>query len=263
MSVSAELEAGAQGKRIWSVAALAAFAAHLLALGAIFMVFDVERDDNAAGAPAIEVSLEPAAPRVEDAPDAPPGPQADEAAAAAPAVASSRTKDNDDPEIARAEAEEAEYSRADKQERPVDAPAEHRATPVISAESAASEATAPPKSEAAREAPAAAAPAQGADRAARAAKLTWLKALMAHLNRNKRYPSGAARRAAVVGVAFTLDRLGHVVSARIARASGDPAFDEAALALMKRADPVPAPPAAVADEGLAFEFPLEFGARQN
>ena len=65
---------------------------------------------------------------------------------------------------------------------------------------------------------------------------------MAHLNRAKRYPSGAGRRDGEVAIAFTLDRLACGRPGRRRRAS---AFDEAALAMMKRADPVPPPPPAV------------------
>ncbi len=46
---------------------------------------------------------------------------------------------------------------------------------------------------------------------------------------------------------------------RIAQA-GEQAFDLAALDMMKRSDPVPAPPPLVADEGLTFEIPVTFRA---
>jgi TonB family protein len=50
------------------------------------------------------------------------------------------------------------------------------------------------------------------------------------------------------------------VSANVKRSSGDKAFDDAALMMMKRADPVPAPPPALADEGLSFDLPVVFRA---
>ncbi len=50
-------------------------------------------------------------------------------------------------------------------------------------------------------------------------------------------------------MSFELDRIGHVLTARVERSSGDPAFDEAAIAMLRRADPVPVPPPLVADEG--------------
>jgi periplasmic protein TonB len=59
-------------------------------------------------------------------------------------------------------------------------------------------------------------------------------------------------------VRFALDRTGHVLSASIVRGSGDASFDEAALAMMRRADPVPPPPPRVADEGLTFTMPVIF-----
>lgn len=260
MSVAAALRDQRSDGRVWGLAAAAALVLHFGGFAAALIAFTGEIDDEATGAPAIEISLAPAAPRAEDAPDAPPGPLADEAAAAAPAVAASQTKDSDDPKIARVDADDAEYTQAEKNEKPVDNPEQRQATPVVSSESAASEAAAPPKSEAAQEAPRPAAPAPGADAAARAVKLTWQKALMAHLNRNKRYPSGVGRRTAQVTVAFTLDRRGHVVSSSVKRSSGDRAFDDAALGMMKRADPVPQPPPAIADEGLTFDVPVMFRA---
>jgi periplasmic protein TonB len=55
-----------------------------------------------------------------------------------------------------------------------------------------------------------------------------------------------------------LDRMGHVLSTSIVKGSGDPAFDEAALSMVKRSDPVPPPPPLVADEGLSFTLPVVF-----
>jgi len=64
-------------------------------------------------------------------------------------------------------------------------------------------------------------------------------------------------------ITFVLDRTGHVLSASIARSSGDASFDAAALAMMRRADPVPPPPALVADEGLSFTLPVNFRAQRR
>ena len=63
-----------------------------------------------------------------------------------------------------------------------------------------------------------------------------------------------------VEVLFTLDRTGHVVTAQVSKTVGDAAFDGAALDMMKRSDPVPAPPPLVADEGLTFGIPVAFRA---
>ncbi|MCI0465463.1 MAG: TonB family protein [Beijerinckiaceae bacterium] len=257
MSAAALRHSGFDGK-LWSLAAGLAASLHFGAAAAL-LAAGPERESEETGAPAIEISLAPASPHVIDAPDVPPGPLADEAAAASPSIASPEEKETDQPKIARTEAGDAEFTRGEKSEKPIEEHAlEPQAKSVVSPESAASEATAPPKSEAALEAPRPAAPAHGPDKAAQAAKHSWEKALMAHFNRHKRYPGGIQKRAAEVSIAFTLNRSGHVMDYHVKRSSGLPVFDEAALDMVKRAHPVPAPPPDVADEGLTFEVPVQF-----
>ena len=89
-------------------------------------------------------------------------------------------------------------------------------------------------------------------------RVTWQKELVAHLDRHKRYPAERSQKSAEIMVSFALDRLGHVLSASIVKGSGDPAFDQAALAMVRRSDPVPPPPPLVADEGLNFTLPVIF-----
>jgi TonB family protein len=62
----------------------------------------------------------------------------------------------------------------------------------------------------------------------------------------------------MIPVSFALDRQGHVRSTGVAKRSGDPAFDQAARAMVERADPVPQPPPVVADEGLNLTMPVIF-----
>jgi periplasmic protein TonB len=127
-----------------------------------------------------------------------------------------------------------------------------------SQESAAAEATAAPSVENAPQAERSVAPAQGIGESLQRVRLNWQRELVAHFDRHKRYPADRDRKSAEVLVSFVLDRLGHVLSASIAKGSGDPAFDEAALAMIHRSDPVPLPPPAVADEGLSFTIPVDF-----
>jgi periplasmic protein TonB len=85
----------------------------------------------------------------------------------------------------------------------------------------------------------------------------WEKALTSHLNRHKRYPDGARARK-VQGsatVVFTIDRDGNVLETRIAKSSGSSLLDEAALAVVRRASPVPSPPPSV---GLSLKLPIQF-----
>jgi TonB family protein len=127
-----------------------------------------------------------------------------------------------------------------------------------STESVAAEATATPSSDAIPESARSVAPAQGTGETARRVRATWQKALVAHLDKHKRYPAERALKSAEIHVRFTLDRLGHVLSTTIEKGSGDAAFDDAAVAMVKRSDPVPPPPPLIADEGLSFTLPVIF-----
>jgi TonB family protein len=89
-------------------------------------------------------------------------------------------------------------------------------------------------------------------------RATWQRELIAHFDKHKRYPAERALKSAEILVSFALDRMGHVLSMSVVKGSGDPAFDQAALAMIKRSDPVPQPPPLIADEGLNFTLPVIF-----
>jgi protein TonB len=114
--------------------------------------------------------------------------------------------------------------------------------------------TAPPSSQAQR-ADRAAAPAEGLSSSMSPA--SWKGALMAHLNRYKRFPPGAAG-AGVATVAFTIDRSGTVRAARLVRSSGDRVLDAEAVSLPRRASPVPAPPPNVGGGSISLAVPIRF-----
>jgi len=86
----------------------------------------------------------------------------------------------------------------------------------------------------------------------------WRQALVARLDRFKRYPAAAHGTAGVVTLAFTIDRTGKLVSSRVAKSSGSPVLDTAALAMVKRAAPFPAPPPEVSDADLALVVAIRF-----
>lgn len=85
----------------------------------------------------------------------------------------------------------------------------------------------------------------------------WKSRVVAHLERRKRYPASARARGeeGTVLVAFRIDGGGRVLSASLARSSGHRALDEAALAMVERASPVPAPPAGT---GTTLTAPVRF-----
>ena len=229
---------------------------------AISYVPTEEADDL--GANALEVGLEMTAPRREPT-DLPPGPEADDAAASPAVVQQQAVEDpTERPRAVPTETEDPDrIVSPDATRKPQEDEPKVRAVETSpSQESVASEAAAAPSSETMKEAPVSAAPVLGTGESARRIKTTWQRQLLAHLDRHKRYPGGASRPTGQVMVAFVLDRLGHVVSASVVKGSGDAALDGAALAMMKRSDPVPQPPPLVADEGLTFSIPVVFRAKK-
>ncbi len=249
---------------LWAVAAVAAVALHgALAAGLLWTMSSEEADDDI-GAPAIEIAMDMAAPKAEQS-DAPPGPES-AASAAAPesAEAKPQTVDSTQPKEEPVEAENPDrvVSTAEPK-KPEEKVEEPKQTPSqASSASVAAEDTAPPAQDA-QPADVARAPAIGPGRAALQQRATWQRRLVAHLNRHKRYPADGGRREARVEVSFTINRSGQVQSATIVKSSGLPAFDAAALAMVRRADPLPAPPPLVADEGLTFTMPVMFRADQR
>jgi protein TonB len=105
----------------------------------------------------------------------------------------------------------------------------------------------------------AAAPSPGAiERPDAAVVASWKRSLVAHLKRFQRYPVAARGAEGVVRMAFQIDRLGHILHSSVQRSSGSTALDEAALAVMKRADPLPPPPNGTADDQLWFTIPMRY-----
>jgi protein TonB len=247
-------------RRLWMFAALAALALHVG--GAALAVAHLRSDetDDSLGAPAIEIGLEMTSPHLE-ATDLPPGPDTD-ASVASPALAEQKAelKETELPKDVPTEADDPDRvvtpndSSKPKEEDTKIAAVQTSA----STESIAAEATATPSTEAIPEAPRSVAPAQGTGESARRMRATWQKELIAHLDRHKRYPAERVQKSAEILVSFALDRMGHVLSTSIVKGSGDAAFDEAALAMVRRSDPVPQPPPLVADEGLTFTLPVIF-----
>ena len=249
-------------RKIWVLSALGAVAIHAgcvaLALGS------VHRDDTQdLGAPAIEIGVELASPKLEPT-DLPVGPDT-EASAAAPEVIEQKTV------VEKSNLPKATPTKTDDPDRVV-SPNETKPDKTIepktssvqaepSQASVATEATATPTVENAQQSLRSVAPSQGTGSSAVRERVTWEKELAAHFNKYKRYPEDRPPKSAQVVVTFSLDRLGHVLSSHIAKGSGDAAFDAAALTMLQRANPVPPPPPLVADEGLSFTLPVIFNAK--
>jgi periplasmic protein TonB len=91
-----------------------------------------------------------------------------------------------------------------------------------------------------------------------AADLHWQRSLVAHLERAKRYPRQAGGQIGVARLAFSIDRQGRLLGSRIVKSSGSAILDAETLALVKRAEPFPAPPEDVLDDQLSFIVPIRY-----
>jgi TonB family protein len=231
-------------RRLWVIAAITALLLHAGGVALAIAQLQTDDDDSVPGNSLIEIGVDSAAERGEAA-ELPPGPDSN-ASVAAPQLAEQRAevKESELPQDKPIEDEEADRvvtpneSKKPKEDDPKIAAVQTQA----STESVAADETA----------------AQRADSPARKAVVAWQKELVAHLDKHKRYPSERQQKAAEISVRFTIDRLGHVLDMSVEKSSGDPVFDQAALAMVKRSDPVPSPPALIADEGLSFTVPVIF-----
>jgi periplasmic protein TonB len=247
-------------RRLWIFAGLGALALHLGGAAlAVAHLSSADLDDDL-GAPAIEIGLEMTSPHLEPT-DLPPGPDT-EASVASPAIAEQKAelKDSELPKDTPTETEDPDrvVTPNDSQKPKEDDTKIATVQTSASTESVAAEATATPSSENIPEGKRSVAPAQGTGESVRRIRATWQKELIAHLDKHKRYPAERSLKSAEILISFALDRMGHVLSTTIVKGSGDVAFDQAALAMVKKSDPVPPPPPAVADEGLSFTLPVIF-----
>jgi protein TonB len=80
---------------------------------------------------------------------------------------------------------------------------------------------------------------------------SWQSDLLRHLAKFKKYPEDARRRGmqGVSRLRFVVDAEGNVLSYSIASSSGSPALDRATMEMIRRAQPLPKPPAETLNNG--------------
>lgn len=96
---------------------------------------------------------------------------------------------------------------------------------------------------------------------------SWPSRVNDAIARHKRYPPSLREAARAAGrplppgrvvLRFAIDRDGRVVSLSVKSGSGVPELDEAALAMVRRAAPLPPPPPEVTGETVDLELPVIF-----
>jgi protein TonB len=229
-----------------------ALALGIHAAGAAVLLGWGEDRDLVANAPLIMIELAalPVAPDITPI-EIPPGPQQSEAQPE-PAPAKPVEKAVELPPQPQAEPLVAVTPPPKQVEKPVEKKLRQKHASVASAPS-----TAENKAERA------AAPMPGASAHNPDALPNWKSQLVARLERYKQYPSEAQSRGeqGVAQLAFSVDRSGGVHKPRIVRSSGSSLLDEATLALVERAAPLPPPPPEVAGAHIAIVVPIRYNMR--
>ena len=249
-------------RRLWGLAAIAALALHLIGAALAFSNLGTDLGEGGLGTNADEIAVEVASPIVDDD-QLPPGPDVDPAQASQQvAEQKAEIRDTELPKDRPTEAEEPDrlvtQSNSDK---PRD---DEPKVAAVETQAAIEQPAAQPTSrktleDSAPEAEKARAPIIGIGKDKQKLTADWGQKISAYFKLHKRFPDGKnKKKSGTVKIFIVLSRLGHVTSARVEQSSGDIAFDEAAIAMVRRSDPVPRPPAALTDDEFKFTLPVDF-----
>lgn len=249
-------------RRIWIIAGLVALALHAGGAALAFTHLANDTDDDGLGANAVEVALEMESPKVPDN-DLPEGPDA-QASAASPEVAEQKTevKETDLPKAIPDQTEDADRvvtTNDTKKPKEEEAKLATVQTQASEASVNADDTSRKQLDQAAVESEKPKAPNIGIGKDKARLTANWGRKISAYFELHKRFPAGRTK-GAKVSVNLVLNRRGNVVSVNIAQSSGDTAFDEAAIAMIRRSDPVPPPPAGLTDDQFAFGLDVNFNA---
>ena len=248
-------------KSLWVAAAVIAVALHVGGAALALMHLQPDEDDEGLGAAVSAIGVELVAPNVEKT-DLPPGPDAEQTAASpAQAEQQAEAKPTDLPKDKPTEPDEADrvVTEHESKKPTEDDPKIEAAQATASDPAIAQEAAAPQPIDGAKVADLPAAPNPGLGNDKGELTKNWMKKISGIFEKNKRYPKVHKGKAANVTVSFVLNRLGRVVQLAIAESSGDPSYDEEALAMVRRSDPeLPPPPAERTEDTFSYNILVKF-----
>lgn len=89
-------------------------------------------------------------------------------------------------------------------------------------------------------------------------KSSWGASVRARVERRKRYPAAAGGASGTVTVRLTVTRAGGLTAVGIAKSSGTPALDEAAISAVRSAGKFAAAPKGLTDASYSFTLPMKF-----
>jgi protein TonB len=247
--------------RRWTIAAALVVIAHAGLAGA-YLLRPATEADGAPEAPAIIIDLAPVPVAPSSQADLAPGPEMIEAQPAPKPPPQTEKELVDSVPEAPAPAEvtlpkpEPKAVEKKPEEQPDDQKVETKSTEQAPP---APRTTASPRSEQ-NTAQGPAAPSPGSIAASRAQLAQWRDLVAARLQQNKRYPREAEvhRETGVVTLNFSVNRQGKVLSSRIVKSSGHSSLDDEVLAMLRRAEPLPAFGPAMTQSTIQLTVPIQF-----
>jgi protein TonB len=247
-------------RRLWVLAALAALALHLGGAALAIAHLPTDDGDDGLGAIGAEYAVEMASPKVPDD-NLPPGPDTDPSQAS-PQLAEQKAevKETELPKDRPTDAEDPDRivtpndSKKPREDDPKVAAVQTQASEEAPAQEATSRQTLDEK---APEAEKAKAPSIGIGKDKLRLTADWGRKISAYFELHKRYPKDKSK-STKVKVSLVLNRRGNVVSLDVVESSGDTAFDEAAVSMIRRSDPVPPPPAGLTEDQFSFNLDVNF-----
>ncbi len=258
----------------WTLAALIVLAAHF-GLAATYWLWPPPPAESAAMAPAVILELAPLPVSPTSPADLAPGPEmveSEQSSEPAPVTPPEMTEPipkiegpaevtlpMPEPKPPEKPVEQKVVEPKPPEPKPIEKPREKPPeTKQVERRPPAPRTTAAPRSET-RTAPVARAASPGSTQS-NAAIASWRDRVVAHLQRNKRYPRGSEsrREQGVVTLSFSLDRRGHVLSRSIVRSSGYSELDSEVMSMIARAQPLPPFPLEMPQSSIQLVVPIRF-----
>lgn len=249
-------------RRLWIMAAAGALALHLG--GAVLAIVHLREQPHGVqlGAQGIEVGLVFGSDKTEIT-DLPPGPDSNESAAAPELVEQKAVeKESDLPRDKPIESDTPDrlVTTTESKKPKEEEPKLEAVQTTASQASVAQEATA--KQNLDQEGTGIKEQGLAKDREKERAEYAAIISAMIERNKARHYPKSSKKKSASVKVSFVLNRLGNVIDVVVTGSSGDTAFDNAAIAMIRSLDPLPKPPADLTDDTLPYAVNVNFGERK-
>jgi TonB family protein len=248
-------------RTLWILAAVAALALHLGGAALALAHLRADDGDDGLGAAGAEFAVEMASPKAPDT-DLPPGPDSEamqeqqalpeqKAETKETELPKDQSQQVDDPDRVVTE----NISKKPQDEDPKIAAVE---TPAAEASPKSVATARQTLDEDAREAEKALAPVLGIGKDILKITADWNRKISARIKLHQITPEGRENSNQKVRVNFALNRKGNVLSVDVVQSSGDAAYDAAAVAMVRKADPFEPPPAKLTEERFDRTIEISF-----